>query len=728
MNAYMMLGNAHLYKKEYDNAISYSTKFLAIAKESGDKVVEMNAYLMLGNAHLKNEEYDDAHRFFAEGTTIARQLEDNLDVSYFELRLNGIYEMVGTSERYSGLLPVGSFLKEFPDDVPDIERFANSFYRYVYYNANNEYEEAISCLETCMALGENSINKDDYLELLWNCKHDISELHVLLGDYDKGIQYQQEALHDARKEGSNSKQAKSHLSLGEIYYKLKQFVNAEESFKESLRCYELIFIGLKQNDRFKIAFVDQHKETFKLLLKVLIETNKKEEALLLSDHYRAKALKDLLVSSYGMKKEQTADEGLQYVDVQSLVSSSNYTLLFYSTCFEDLYTFVVEAGKELGFLVQHIEYCDSCLDKLVDKTFDYMKVREVINCEDRSIDVMDDYEENKNPKEDELTQLLIQQREKGLLEQCRSICKFRGNPSENSDKSSLTSGLEIFNQKLINNIKHLIKQDEMVIIPEGPLCRLPFAALRDPDKGQYLCERMRIRMAPSMASLKLLQEYPVEHHSRKEALIIGANVVDPVMLDGVEKVFDFLDGVIEEADEIAKMLGVQPLLSANATKPVVIKRLQEGVSVVHIAAHGSLEKATIVLAPSPEIRETKIPEEEDYMLTMADVQQTQVRAQLVVLSCCHSGRGEIKAEGVVGICRAFLASGVRAVVGTLWAIDDKATLMFMKKFYEYLKDGKSASTSINLTMNDMRKTPQYSEPKYWAPFFLMGDDVTIKFK
>ena len=79
------------------------------------------------------------------------------------------------------------------------------------------------------------------------------------------------------------------------------------------------------------------------------------------------------------------------------------------------------------------------------------------------------------------------------------------------------------------------------------------------------------------------------------------------------------------------------------------------------------------------------------------------------------------------MCRAFLASGARAVIGSLWAIDDEATRKFMKKFYKYLKAGKSASTSLHLTMNDMRRKPQYSEPRYWAPFFLMGDDVTITF-
>ena len=114
------------------------------------------------------------------------------------------------------------------------------------------------------------------------------------------------------------------------------------------------------------------------------------------------------------------------------------------------------------------------------------------------------------------------------------------------------------------------------------------------------------------------------------------------------------------------------------------------------------------------------------MLTMADVQKAQVRSQLVVLSCCHSGCGEIRAEGVVGMCRAFLASGARAVVASLWAIEDRATLEFMNYFYTYLKEGKSASTSLQLTTNDMRKSKRYSEPKYWAPFFLMGDDVTIK--
>ena len=66
---------------------------------------------------------------------------------------------------------------------------------------------------------------------------------------------------------------------------------------------------------------------------------------------------------------------------------------------------------------------------------------------------------------------------------------------------------------------------------------------------------------------------------------------------------------------------------------------------------------------------------------MFDVQAANLRARLVILSCCHGGRSRIsKGEGVVGIARALLAAGARSVLVNLWAIDDEATMVFMKNF------------------------------------------------
>ena len=143
------------------------------------------------------------------------------------------------------------------------------------------------------------------------------------------------------------------------------------------------------------------------------------------------------------------------------------------------------------------------------------------------------------------------------------------------------------------------------------------------------------------------------------------------------------------------------------------------VALVHIAAHGSMETGGIALAPKSG--------EEKVILTMKDVKQVQLRARLVVLSCCHSAHGEIKAEGVVGIARAFLGAGARSVLVSLWAIDDKATLEFMRNFYHHLVERKSASEALNQAMNCMRESQEFSAVAHWAPFVLIGDDVTLEF-
>ena len=181
----------------------------------------------------------------------------------------------------------------------------------------------------------------------------------------------------------------------------------------------------------------------------------------------------------------------------------------------------------------------------------------------------------------------------------------------------------------------------------------------------------------------------------------------------------------EEVQMIGKILGVVPLIGDQATKEQVLKSLSS-VALVHIAAHDKMATGEIALAPNPS-RKTQVPVDEDFLLTMRDVLNVQMRAQLVVLSCCHSARGEIKAEGVVGIARAFLGAGARSVLVSLWAIDDDATLGFMKIFYRLLLCGKSASEALNQTMKCMRESDQFQQVKHWAPFVLIGDDVTLVF-
>ena len=83
---------------------------------------------------------------------------------------------------------------------------------------------------------------------------------------------------------------------------------------------------------------------------------------------------------------------------------------------------------------------------------------------------------------------------------------------------------------------------------------------------------------------------------------------------------------------------------------------------------------------------------------------------------------------MVGIARAFLGAGARSVIASLWALNDEATLEFMKHFYEHLVAGQSASKSLHHAMKWMRESEEFKAVKYWAPFVLIGDDVTLNFE
>ena len=257
----------------------------------------------------------------------------------------------------------------------------------------------------------------------------------------------------------------------------------------------------------------------------------------------------------------------------------------------------------------------------------------------------------------------------------------------------------------------MLQGDQLIVVPDGPLCLAPYSALG---------ESIRIRTVPSLTSLQLIAGAPDDLHSKSGALLVG----DPC-LDEVPMNLSQLPYAEKEVEMIGKLLKTAPLTGKDATKDKVVKRLKS-VALVHIAAHGCEQSGEVVLTPNPD-RLSQIPRKQDYILTMSDVQAVCLRARLVVLSCCHSGRGEVKPEGVVGIARSFLCAGARSVLVSLWAIDDEATMVFMKSFYQHLAEGKSASVALHQAMKSLRESEEFSAVKYWAPFVLIGDDVTLQF-
>ena len=269
----------------------------------------------------------------------------------------------------------------------------------------------------------------------------------------------------------------------------------------------------------------------------------------------------------------------------------------------------------------------------------------------------------------------------------------------------------------------LLKEPEILIVPESCMYQVPFAAISD-EGGHYLADTFRIRVVPSLTTLKLIQDSSPDYHCQRGALIVGDPEVGEVLLKGKRRIITSLPCARKEAEMIGRLLRVTPLTGYRATKEAVLDAINS-VSLVHFAAHGDAERGEIAL--SPNCPTNFIPQDENYLLTMADISKLRLRAKLVVLSCCHSARGKIKAEGIIGIARAFLGSGARSVLAARWAIEDTATEELMRCFYQNLFCGKSASESLHEARKWLRKKG-FEKVSQWAPFMLIGDNVTFDFE
>ncbi|KAL9967512.1 hypothetical protein ACROYT_G025756, partial [Oculina patagonica] len=335
------------------------------------------------------------------------------------------------------------------------------------------------------------------------------------------------------------------------------------------------------------------------------------------------------------------------------------------------------------------------LDDFLDKSFRSFGVFSDENCEDRSFDVIE--KKLESPQEESITALR-------LLEDDDDECQ---NP---------VSSLSLCYRMVIGPVVDLLEEPEIIIVPDRSLNQVPFAALGD-EGGKYLSESFRIRIVPSLSTLKLIQDSPADYHSQTGALIVGDPQVGLVFYKGrLENLGKSLPCARKEAEMVGRLLGVEPLLGECATKQAVLEVIS-AVSLIHIAAHGNAERGEIALAPTVRFA-GGAPQEDDYLLTMSDISKVGLRAKLVVLSCCHSGRGQIRAEGVVGIARAFLGSGARSVLVALWALEDRATEQLMNCFYEHLAHGESASESLHGAMKWMRGNG-FPKVEDWAPFVLI---------
>lgn len=526
----------------------------------------------------------------------------------------------------------------------------------------------------------------------------IGEIYFSLEDYPQAISYFNKAKTSA---GYNSIFAEKLLNdLGISYIKIGNLTEAEKALREAMHSLDFArsTSGFPIDSNFPVR-PQLLKETnaSAWLQQILLTQNKNEEALEIAEWGRARILGEL---------------------VAKRLSSQSTP--------QNLNTRINQIIKEQAQASQDPEFKRQELERLADSPFGRFmlvnmqlkptlkspkieQIKQIAKTENATL-----IEYSIAPDESLYIWIVTPQ---GKITFRKADLKSLGTPLKDfvaEVRESIPTGkaqnvkLQRLHKLLIEPIADLLPKnsnERIVFIPQRELFLIPFPALQD-TQGKYLIEKHTISTSPAIQFLDLThkQQQRIEALNNKEILVVGNPGTGKTPLPYAE----------QEAKNIAQLYKTNPLIGKQATKENVVSKMSS-VRIVHLATHGMISdlyalNSSIVLAPSPS---------DSGLLTAEEILAKKLNAELVVLSACNTGIGQITGDGVIGLSHSFLTSGVPSIIVSLWTVPDDSTSQLMTEFHKNFQKGIGKAQALRQAM--LKTKEKYPNPQKWAAFTLIGE-------
>ena len=271
---------------------------------------------------------------------------------------------------------------------------------------------------------------------------------------------------------------------------------------------------------------------------------------------------------------------------------------------------------------------------------------------------------------------------------------------------------------------------KVVVIPDSYTNLLPFTCLLDMNCAKhgydFLGDKYSFQMLPSLLSMCVLEQLDsttvrIPADSRN-ICVVGNPSIPPFLYNGEQWNLGRLPFATVEANWVSNILRATPILAEQATKSAILMRIMNS-KVIHLATHGSATAGFLAFASMTPATQWESVDSSSVLLYPEEVEKLDISPALVVLSSCDSGRGEVKADGILGMARAFILAGDQAVLTTLWRVPDESACMFMQFFYQYLVDGLSGSEALQKSTLSLRCFLKYSQYIHWSGYQLTGKDI-----
>ncbi|BAT55665.1 TPR domain protein [Nostoc sp. NIES-3756] len=312
--------------------------------------------------------------------------------------------------------------------------------------------------------------------------------------------------------------------------------------------------------------------------------------------------------------------------------------------------------------------------------------------------------------------------------------------------------LEALSQIILAPIAQQLGNKRLLIVSDGTLEYVPFAALNIPGSRNYqpLLANHEVIHLPSASTVAFLRQDNKQRQPAPQVLAVFADPVfsrdderlqgktKPSNLPATETIaltraatnsdinFERLNFTRKEAEQILSLVPATKSKQAfdfNASRTIAISKELNQYQIIHFATHGILNSQNPTLSGVVLSLFDNQGTPQNGFLRLHDIFNLNLQAELVVLSACQTGLGEeVRGEGLVGLTRGFMYAGSPRVVVSLWSVDDQATSELMAGFYKkMLKEGFKPAAALRAAQLEIWRNQKYAAPYYWAAFTMQGE-------
>jgi CHAT domain-containing protein len=554
----------------------------------------------------------------------------------------------------------------------------------------------------------------------------------------------------AKSKGNAEHAWMSHTVLGDVYMSLNNFTQAREAFDEAITYIEMMRTHSAGDESERQRFFEEMVKPYYEMVKLMFAQNKNAEAFYYGERAKGRVLLDVLQNGRDdVKKAMTVGERdkeqifrIAMASLNSQISRQAQSAKADQTKLNDLKARLQKARLEYDafrdkLYATHPELKAKRGDAQIIKAEETASLLPDANTALLSYLVVDNaaylFVITKAPNQTGValkTYTLSVTREKlsNLVSAFREQLAAR-------DPEFRQTARQLFDLLLKPAQAQLQGKTNLVISPDASLWELPFQTLLT-SANRYLIEDAAVSYAPSFTVLREMtkQRKNLTNLPAKTTLLaignpfISKETAEQTKFSRRDDKLDPLPEAEHEVKTLAQIYGTTKsriYIGAEAREDR-IKAEASDFKILHFATHGILNDAApmysyLVLAQGGK--------NEDGLLEAWELMETDLNADLVVLSACETARGRVGAgEGVIGLSWALFVAGSPTAVVSQWKVDSAGTSQLMLAFHKSLnaaspnqKARLSTAGALRAAALNLLKSTEYRHPFYWAGFSVVGD-------